>query len=229
MKPRLLDLFSGAGGASYGYALAGFDLTGVDIVAQPRYPFPSFIQTDALQYLSDLIDAHYSGRSPFPFEAVHASPPCQRHSTMSNCRPGLAGTYPDLIAATRALLKELPLGIPWVIENVPGAPLRADLTLCGCMFDLPLYRPRLFEFSPAIAEIPYLQPAHPEHTVLGSAAGHWKPGTIISVSGHCAPIEEAKRAMQIDWMRREELAEAIPPAFTRYTGRRLLRASAFAA
>jgi DNA (cytosine-5)-methyltransferase 1 len=68
-----------------------------------------------------------------------------------------------------------------------------------------------------------LQPEHPRHTILGSAAGHWTPGRVISVSGNCAPIAEARAAMGIDWMNRSELAESIPPAYTQFVGEQLLQ------
>jgi DNA (cytosine-5)-methyltransferase 1 len=199
---KLLDLFCGAGGAAMGYHRAGWEVVGVDINPQPRFPF-EFHQADALEY--DL-----SG-----FDAVHASPPCQAYSSMSTCRPGLAGTYPDLIDPVRRMLKDS--GLPWIIENVPGAPLRQDLMLCGHMFGLELYRHRIFETSAYLG-----QPRHPRHTRPGSKAGHWKPGQIISVSGHCAPMWLARQVMGIDWMNRAELGEAIPPAYTEFIGRELL-------
>jgi DNA (cytosine-5)-methyltransferase 1 len=205
VRPRLLDLFCGAGGAAVGYRRAGFDVVGVDIAPQPRYPF-EFHQGDALHYLAE----HWA-----EFDAIHASPPCQRFSAMSTCRPGLADEYPDLIAATRGL--SALTGLPYVLENVPGSPLRPDATLCGHMFGLKLYRHRIFESNAPIA-----QPEHPEHVTPGSKAGHWRPGQIISVSGHCSPISLARAAMGIDWMRRSELVESIPPAFTEHIGGALL-------
>lgn len=211
-RPRLLDLCCGAGGAAMGYYRAGFEVVGVDIKPQKNYPF-EFHQIDALEVLRD------AGKTLVGwsrFVAIHASFPCQRHSQMSNCRPGLADTYDDLIAEGRELLEAT--GLPWVMENVPGSPLRADVTLCGQMFGLPLYRHRLFE-----ANFPLIQLGHPDHVIPASSAGHWKPGTIISVSGHVAPIKVARQAMGIDWTNREELAEAIPPAYTDYIGAQLLR------
>jgi DNA (cytosine-5)-methyltransferase 1 len=198
-----------------GYHRAGFDVVGVDIGRQPRYPF-EFHQADALEYLA--ANAH-------EFDAVHASPPCQRFSAMSNCRPGLADEYPDLVAATRALL--MGTGLPWIMENVEGAPLASasDLfgahgtTLCGHMFGLRLYRHRVFEASFSLHA-----PPHPEHRIPASRAGHWRPGTIISVSGNCSPIAVAREAMGIDWTNRRELAESIPPAYTEYLGGQLLAA-----
>lgn len=202
---NLLDLCSGAGGAAEGYRRAGWDVTCVDIAPQPRNPF-TFIQADALHYLAE----HFRN-----YDAVHISPPCQRFSGMSACRPGLSDDYPDLIAAARSLLELT--GLPYVIENVPRSPLRPDLVLCGQMFGLELYRHRIFETNWFA-----WQPEHPKHVTPASRAGHWKPGTIMSVSGHVAPIAEAKRAMGIDWMTRDELAEAIPPAYTEHVGRQLI-------
>lgn len=203
-RPRLLDLFCGAGGAAMGYHRAGFDVVGVDLNPQPHYPF-TFVQDDAMTFPLE------------GFDAIHASPPCQYYSYMSACRPGLAEKYPDLVMPTKARLREA--GVPWVVENVPGSPLENPVTLCGHMFGLRLYRHRLFETS-----FPMAQPFHPSHVTPASKAGHWTPGTIISVAGHVAPIREAREAMGIDWMPRNELAEAIPPAYTEYVGRQILEA-----
>ena len=120
MSARLLDLFCGAGGAAMGYHRAGFDVVGVDIKPQPHYPY-EFIQADAMTYPLD------------GFDAVHASPPCQHYSMVVR-NFGYADRHPDLLAATRDKLQRD--GLPWVIENVPGAPMRADYRLCGCMFGL---------------------------------------------------------------------------------------------
>lgn len=211
----LLDLFCGAGGAAVGYNRAGFEVAGVDIKPQPRYPF-EFIRADALEFVQD--HSH-------EFDAIHASPPCQGYSDMSNCRPGLAGQYERLVDDVRRVLAAAKL--PWVIENVVGAPLAgaSDLfgnhgvMLCGQMFGLSLYRHRVFETSFAIP-----QPRHPKHIIPASKAGHWKPGTIISVCGNCAPIAIAREAMGIDWTNRDGLSEAIPPAYTEWIGRQLMAA-----
>jgi DNA (cytosine-5)-methyltransferase 1 len=142
---------------------------------------------------------------------------------MSNCRPGLADEYPDLAGPTRKLLEAS--GKPYVMENVIGAGLitaddlfgRYGVLLCGHMFGLKLYRHRAFETS-----FPIATPPHPKHLIPASKAGHWKPGTIISVSGNCSPIAVAREAMGIDWMTRDELAEAIPPQYAAYVGAQLL-------
>ena len=216
-RPRLLDLFCGAGGAGMGYHRAGFEVVGVDIDPQPNYPF-EFGVADALDVLADVV--WLRGEQ---IDAIHASPPCQSYSAMSACRPGLADEYPALMEPVRELLQQL--GLPYVIENVQGAPIasanelfgRHGVTLCGRMFGLELYRHRLFESS-----FPLPQPDHPPHLTPASRAGHWREGTIISVSGNVSPIAVARRAMGIDWMTRPELSEAIPPAYTEWIGARLL-------
>jgi len=193
-----------------GYAKAGFDVIGVDDQPQPHYPF-QFFQGDALKWLTDR-RWEWWGRKP---AAVHASPPCQYWSAMSNCRPGLASKYPELIEPTRELLQET--GLPWVIENVEGSPLIDPITLCGHMFGLELYRHRLFE-----SNVRLIEPLHPKHVKPASKAGHWTPGTIMSVSGHVAPIALAREVMGIDWMNRDELVESIPPSYAEYVGRQLM-------
>jgi DNA (cytosine-5)-methyltransferase 1 len=193
----------------YHRAFPDAEIVGVDINPQPRYPF-TFVQTDAV-WLADGL-AYYGS----DFDFIHASPPCQRYSAMSNCRPGLADAYPDLVDATRQLLQAT--GVPYVIENVPGSPLVDPVELCGQMFGLELYRHRLFECS-----FPVATPPHPEHVIPASKAGHWRPGTIMSVAGHVSPIAKAREVMGIDWMNRAELGEAIPPAYTEHIGRSLAR------
>lgn len=205
--PTILDLFCGAGGATKGYQRAGFTVVGVDIEAQPRYCGDKFIQENVLDTLADP-DFLYE------FDAIHASPPCQGYSSMSHCRPGLADEYPLLIEPVRLELQRW--GGHYIIENVPGAPLHNPTVLCGMAFGLRLYRHRLFETS-----FPTVAPKHPEHVIPASKAGHWKPGTIMSVAGHVAPIKEAREAMGIDWMTRDELGEAIPPAYTEFIGNQL--------
>ncbi len=192
-----------------GYYRAGFDVVGVDIAPQPNYPF-EFIRGDAVEFLK---------ARPEGVDAIHASPPCQRYSGMSNCRPGLSDEYPDLVDPVRELLAKT--GLPWVIENVPGAPLISPITLCGQMFGLELYRHRLFE-----ASLPLQEPLHPQHVMPASKAGHWKPGTVMSVSGHVAPMSKAREVMGIDWCNRAELAEAIPPAYTQFIGEQLILTTA---
>ena len=199
-KLKALDLFCCAGGAGMGLHQAGFDVTGVDIEPQPRYPFP-FIQADALTFPLD------------GFDFVWASPPCQRFCAL-NTREDLSG-YPDLIEPIRARLTAN--GMPFVIENVPGAPVRHDLMLCGAMFGLRSYRHRYFECS-----FPIEQPPHPKHTVRVNRRGenrreHWANGGFITITGdvgtYCGP-----EAMGIDWMTGNEMSEAIPPVYAKYIG-----------
>jgi len=210
MSLRLLDLFCGAGGTAVGYHRAGFtEIVGVDNRPQPRFPF-QFVQADALEYVAE------HGRE---FDAIHASPPCQRYSRMTTCRTGLQNTHPDLVAATRRALRAS--GKEWVIENVVGAPLATAVMLCGTMFGLSTYRHRLFESSVCL-----LVPPDPHHEIPASKAGHWIPGTMISVAGNCAPIALARAAMEVDWTTRAELAEAIPPAYTEFIGKQLREAVA---
>lgn len=217
-RPRLLDLFCGAGGAAKGYADAGWDVIGVDLNPQPNYPY-EFVQEDALAVLRALPRGarigDERGHSRWDFAAIHASPPCQNKSRMTNCRPGLAETYPDLIGPVRELLIEV--GLPWVIENVEGSDLRDPVWLCGFMFGRALYRHRGFETN-----WPLAQPKHPEHVIPASKAGHWKPGTIMSVAGHVAPVALARAVMEMGWTTREELAEAIPPYYSEHVGRALI-------
>lgn len=207
MKPRLLDLFSGAGGAARGYQLAGFHVTGVDIKAQPRYAGDVFFQGVALTWPLD------------GFSAIHASPPCQGYSVTRNFTTRTE--YPDLLAATRERL--MASGIPWVIENVPGAPMRADYKLCGCMFALPrLRRVRWFETSwnPLVLVSP-----HKHQPDVITVAGHDVPSHQRKF-GRSVSLDERKAAMGIDWMGRDELGLAIPPAYTEFVGQALMRALA---
>ena len=122
-KPLLLDLFSGGGGAAMGYHRAGFEVVGVDIEPQPNYPF-EFIREDAMSFPLE------------GYDAIHASPPCQRWTRGQNAR-GQADKHPDLLTPIRQRLQETET--PWVIENVPGAPMRDPLMLCGTMFGMKLF------------------------------------------------------------------------------------------
>jgi DNA (cytosine-5)-methyltransferase 1 len=205
--PILLDLFCGAGGGSVGYRRAGFDIVGVDINPQPNYPF-EFHQADALEYLAEYADC---------YAAVHASPPCQAWSKMTKCRPGLADQYAKLIKDVRAMVSDIEC--PYVIENVPGAPLENPIELCGFMFGRELYRHRLFE-----SNVKLVAPPHPTHFIPASRAGHWRPGTVISVAGHCSPMWLAREVMAMDWTTRDELREAIPPYYTEFVGIQLREA-----
>lgn len=203
-RPKLLDLFCCAGGAAMGYHRAGFDVVGVDIKPQPRYPF-EFVQADALDFLA-LNGADY--------DAIHASPPCQDHVRSRGAAP-IHGTG-WLLNATRAALSTC--NIPWVIENVPGAPMRPDYRLCACHFDLPrLKRERWFETS---WKGTYVKPPchHPEPSI--SVTGNGTPTGTWKIYGSLK-LADFRAVMGIDWMSRAELSQAIPPAYTEYLGRRL--------
>lgn len=197
-----------------GYYRAGFDeIVGIDINPQPRYPF-AFIQTDALRFLQ-----LYGNQ----FDAIHASPPCQAFTKYKNARPDLPDKYPNLIPATREGL----IGYLSVIENVQGAPLLNPIVLCGSMFQLDVRRHRLFETS-----IPMKTP-NCNHSIWepnrfpggrSRERGHARilcRGTV-EVGRWNIPLSTQKRAMGIDWMKLEELSEAIPPTYTEYIGTRLL-------
>jgi DNA (cytosine-5)-methyltransferase 1 len=219
-KPRLADLFCGAGGSARGYADLGFEVVGVDIEPQLNYPF-EFIQTDALDF------------PLWGFDAVHASPPCQYSSVLSRAwNADLNRT--NLIRPTRDKL--MASGLPYVIENVPGAFLRQPITLCGSSFGLRVRRHRNFETSFPVAEPGCdhgwqdTDRIYPQR--ISKARGEVRWTGVIQVHGtrqlhnaYCTTADEhrlACEAMGIDWMNRAELTQAIPPAFTRYIGERLL-------
>lgn len=216
-RPRLLDLFCGAGGAGVGYHRAGFDVTGVDLAPQPRYPFPIFT-ADALDFLA---------KHGQEYDAIHASPPCQAHSSLRALHPDRE--YPDLVAATRDAL--LAIGRPWVIENVVGAPMAQSVTLCGSMFNLgavcrdgafhQLRRHRLFESSVLLLSPSCAHRGRPVG-VYGNGGGNEGRAHLPGVNGYTGSASERREAMGIDWMRRDELSQAIPPAYTEYLGRQLL-------
>lgn len=213
-RPLLLDLFCGAGGASMGYHRAGFDVIGVDIEPQPNYPF-EFIQHDAMELLSDLADygpQYVLEDACGPIAAMHTSPPCQAYM-----RSGLMGNgHPDLLPSVRDLLEWT--GAPWVIENVPGAPMRVDYLLCGSHFGLPIRRHRCFETSWHGFDLIACDHSRPVHGVYGhphGQSGAW-PGMLPG------GLAEWSSAMGIDWMTASELSQAIPPAYTEHIGRQLI-------
>ena len=219
-RPRLLDLFCGAGGAAMGYYRAGFDVVGVDIKPQPHYPF-EFVQMDAL-------DALMPGSFANTFDAIHASPPCQAYTPMSNrwrANGKATREHPRLIEPTRKMLTVA--GKPWVLENVPGAPVRPDVKLCGYSFGLRVHRHRLFEVnaSTLILGVPYSCRGWKDH--VGVYGDHPDGGRLWDrKDGHvplrrAASIEDGRDAMGIDWMDWPELKEAIPPAYTEWIGGQL--------
>jgi len=186
----------------------GFEVIGIDITNQPDYPF-EFIRGDASQPGVKLKD----------FDFIWASPPCQAYSTANNSDK----KYPEYIPRIRAMLNRS--GVPYCIENVPGAPLRKDLLLCGTMFSLNVIRHRVFEIKGFHIE----QPKHPPHFT--------KHRDYTCICGHLTPpkpnrekrvrkglkkypsIAECRKAMGIDWMKGKPLMQAIPPAYSEYIGK----------
>ena len=229
MKPKLLDLFCKAGGATKGYQRAGFYVVGVDNEHQPHYCGDEFYQADALK---------------FPFEgydAYHASPPCQGYIFATKKYRNKGKVYPLLIDPIRQCL--LATGRPYVIENCVGAPLIHPIRLCGVMFSLKVIRHRLFESNSPIPE-----PIHLKHNIAlydGSAEAVWTGGynpggwgdaelkkklkrqyyTVVGHGGNSPDyrLKSWQDAMGIDWMIKPELVEAVPPAYTEYIGRYLIQ------
>lgn len=207
-KPWLLDLYCKAGGCTKGYQLAGFKVVGVDIEPQPHYVGEDFACMDAIQFVRNLID---TGKLSL-FSAIHASPPCQAFSMASQQWRTAGKEYPDLVAQTRAILIET--GLPYVIENVPGAPLINPVTLNGPQFGMQLRRRRIFETS---FPMPFFL-IPPEEKSTFRMGRPVTEGSVITPVGHFSNVPYAKRVMGIDWMTQGELAEAIPPAYTKFIG-----------
>jgi DNA (cytosine-5)-methyltransferase 1 len=222
IRPLLLDLFCGAGGAAVGYHRAGFDVVGIDIAPQPHYPF-QFYQGDALDVLDDL--AH-------DFDAIHASPPCQAFTQMSarwRGHGGKADDHVDLLTPTLERFRSL--DVPWVVENVPGARrlMQPTLILHGGAFGLGVHRPRLFQSnvlllagrSPATrAPVGVYGKPDGRTTYRYRNNGNYKGKSLIRA---WKSLEEGSEAMGIDWMNVDELREAIPPAYTEHIGAQLLQ------
>lgn len=214
--PRVLDLYCGAGGATHGYQQVGFTVTGVDVVYRNEYCGDEFIHGGALKFVNRY------GRD---FDFIHASPPCQAHSTLTK-GTNAGNRYPDLIPQTREALKST--GVPYVLENVVSSPLRDDLTLCGEMFRLAVVRHRRFEFDdvtlpwiPSVAE-----PIH-RGPVSGYNHGEYRDGPYFQVygdGGGKGTIEQWQDAMGIHWTKvRDHIAQAIPPKYTWYIGYHVAR------
>lgn len=237
-KPLLLDLFCGAGGSAMGYHRAGFEVVGVDNKPQKRYPF-RFIEADALDYVAG---------HGWKYAAIHASPPCQAHSRITPDK----SKHVDLIPSTRYWLEAL--GLPYVIENVPGAAkvLRNPIMVCGADFGLKVYRHRFFESNIMLLAMPHVP--HRDNTpraghgisskgfisvtsggksleVKVNPAARRRSGLygvsakgFVSIAGHFTGLDYCKKAMGIEWMTAAELSQAIPPAYTFFIGQQLIRA-----
>jgi hypothetical protein len=213
MKPLLLDLFCGAGGAGMGYHQAGFEVVGVDIAPQPSYPF-EFVQADALEFLA-------REATSTRWAAIHASPPCQSSSALTK-GTNKGREHPDLIPQTRELLARF--RGPTFIENVQGSELRKNLILCGEMFGLNVIRHRYFEINGVLV----LQADHNPHRgrVAGFRHGARHEGPYVAAYGHGGgkgTVQQWKDGLGIQWMRtKKELAESIPPAYTKYIGEQVI-------
>lgn len=224
---NLLDVYSGTGLAAIGYHESGFEVTGVDIQDKPRYPF-KHIQADALEILKDLAFVRQ-------FDAIHASPPCQAFTPSTAQQRANGKTYPNLIEVTRDLLNKT--GLPWIMENVPNAPVRKDLILRGDMFGLNVWKTRIFEFGGGFW---MMQPSRP--TRVGSV----KNGDYVSIFGKGGYRKYTK--MEVGWrpkcdqgsiiktwhyamgipqefgpFKDVEISEGIPPAYTKYIGQHLIQ------
>lgn len=236
---RILDLFCGAGGCAKGYQQAGFYVVGVDLEPQPRYVGEEFYIGDAIEVLEALLNGGWK-TTPWryqqgvrvltldEFDVIHTSPPCQHYSTMtkSNGRPS---DHPNLVPKTRRLLQAT--GKPYVVENVVGAPLASPLMLCGQMFPgLRVIRHRLFESNVWLTHPPQRlpHPAHPLAHTLDKRKPHYgkldqfKAVVMVNGGGNSSTTA-ARDAMGIDWMRKEELNQAIPPAYCEFVGQQLIR------
>lgn len=245
--PKLLDLFCCEGGASMGYHLAGFDVYGVDLFdkhSQSRYPFPSF-KGDAILALVRLLAgerlAFNNGESfdIFDFVAKAASPPCQAYSITKHSHNK---EHPDLLNAVRWLLRQS--GSPYIIENVPGAPMDSPVTLCGAAFGLTavdgdgtalvLKRHRLFESNIFLAPIEcacsiYKDRGYQVGGVYGGGSADRTHAREVRRGGYTPAREVRAGLIGADWMTLAGLSQAIPPAYTQYLGEQLIEHLARAA
>jgi DNA (cytosine-5)-methyltransferase 1 len=224
VKPRLLDLFCGAGGCTKGYQEAGFYVVGVDIKPQPNYPGDKFYEADALDVLRDgmwwgdglgRLNLHEFAED---FDAIHASPPCQASSTLRHLWKDRE--HPELIPPTRELLVEA--GLPYVIENVVGAKLIEPFVLCGSMFGngaggRQLRRHRLFETN-----FPVMVPTCQHRGQPVGVYGHGGGGSMTR--GYKGSKAEYQEAMEMPWATKAEIAQAIPPSYTEFIGGYLMQA-----
>ena len=213
-RPKLLDLFCGAGGAGEGYRRAGFEVTGVDLYPQPRNPH-EFIQADAMKLPIDFL---------MQFDVIHASPPCQAYSVLAK-RTGVGHRWPKLIERVRDMLAKT--NKLTVIENVQGAPLIDPVILCGTMFPgLRVLRHRLFEVN-----FPVTPPEHRPHPLVHTVdkrknhygkTDEWKDFVSVNGGANCS-VAAARDAMKIDWMTKAELNQSIPPAYTQFLGKAIMQ------
>jgi DNA (cytosine-5)-methyltransferase 1 len=213
------DFYSGAGGAGTGYARAGWHVFGVDQQAQPRYPY-CFWQGEALAAIAKITTGEWK------ISGCHGSPPCQdhmRHPFPNQPRHGSGW----LLAATRDAFTAT--GLPWVIENVPGSPMRRDVVLCGCLIGRPqVKRVRWFEVSwPVDLGVPKCN--HRGHLIMNTVRGGGPayPGgpqrsPWTRVHGRRARYAEIAEALGVEWMRGREVTQAVPPGYTEILGEMML-------
>lgn len=241
-RPKLLDLFCGQGGASMGYHRAGFDVYGVDLADQPRYPF-AFAKSDALQVLGLLLsgfaipfarpDGSVERLSLSDFAAIHASPPCQKFTAAAQLNPNVQ--HLDLLTPTRSLL--IASGLPFAIENVPGAPMSDFITLCGSHFEL-----RASDVDGVTLQIRRHRQFESSLTLVGAGKCNHdrtiKNATVFGYGGAMTPAYRDRKRKKgyvpatsvcgellgIDWMDKRGLSESIPPAYTEFIGRQLIGA-----
>lgn len=219
MRPVILDLFCGGGGASRGYYDAGFDVIGVDINPQPNYPY-EFHQGDFREVFYEL---------KHRVDAVHGSPPCQKYSkglAGVNAKLGRQLNHPDFVPTTQQMFDSS--GLPFIIENVPGAPLRNPTVLCGSSFGLPIRRHRLFETSFFVESMPCDHSWQNEYKYPSNAKdkyGNYRKSRVVQVYGISSQknYQLWPEAMGIDWMTPKELSQSIPPAYTKYIGEFLMK------
>lgn len=209
---RVLAAYSGVGGCTRGYQLAGYHVTGVDIAPQPRYCGDAFHQGDAVEFIRE---------RGHEYDLIHAGPPCQHDCTLTAGTNAGKFEYPDLLEPTREALEAT--GRPYIIEQPPGRAskrMRVDVTLCGEMFGLAVIRHRNFELGGWTMQ----QPAHQKHRgrVAGMRHGVWYEGPYFAVYGEGGgkgTVAQWQQAMGIDWTDvRKEIAEAIPPAYAEAIG-----------
>lgn len=217
-KPILLDTFCKAGGGAKGYQRAGFYVVGVDSEPQPNYCGDEFYQADAIQFIK---------KESRNFDAIHASPPCQKYTGMRNITISRYGSvktdHPDLIDPTRRVLKKT--GLPWLMENVKNSPLITQVILCGASLGLPhVSRHRHFE-SNHLFLAPKCQCRKEPYTI--GVYGEKPDGRRVSQKKNrlcriAKSLSEAQELLQIDWMTWEEIKNAIPPRYTEYLGLQLM-------
>lgn len=215
-RPRLLDLFCGGGGSAVGWHRAGFDVVGVDIIRQPEYPYP-FLLADALTFPLD------------GYDVVTASPPCKPFTTGANRDRQtlrLFDPHPDCLTPTLERFRQL--RVPWVIENVPGAPMPANsVRYCGSSFGLDVRRHRLFASNVPLTAPPCQHERQTNHYRTLDFARHTRGltanvvGVYGNIQGGGDTLELRQRAMGIDWLSNDALTQAIPPAYTEHIGRQL--------